>query len=210
MVAKERVRRPGRTRRSTSAIAPAVVGVVAAWRDDPVVPAERPETDEETLLAAGRRRRTAIERRPPTQPSRVDRVGVNDDERSMPLFFLPVVRPTVAGLLVRHGVRLVVSRSARPSTPPPPPFPLLLSAVLLVGGNWVTVTVAGAGCEQDGLDARSASGTVDQQLEFTRRGITRRTDGRRRRRRHGEPFSDTFGDVDFHPAAVLDRHSLRR
>ena len=58
VVIEERI---GRTVR-TAAVPPAVVGVVAARGDDPIVPAQFTEADEEPLLAARSRRCTAVQR----------------------------------------------------------------------------------------------------------------------------------------------------
>ena len=53
MVVEKSVGRPRtRTGRPASALAAAVIGVVAAGSDDPIVPPQGFETDKESLLAA--------------------------------------------------------------------------------------------------------------------------------------------------------------
>jgi len=65
------------------AISLAVVRVVAAWRYDPVFPAQLLEADEETLLAALASERPGAVQRPASHSPGRRRVGVHDEEGSL-------------------------------------------------------------------------------------------------------------------------------
>ena len=143
MVTEESVGRAGRAVESAAAVSAAIIGVVSARGDDPVVPSERAETDEETLFATGRCGRTAVERSPPTEAARTHRVRVDDDERTVLFRLLPpfrLVRKLLFIFIVAVVFRLVFHQ------PPPPPPASLLPLVLLV------TSVGGRRREQDGLD----------------------------------------------------------
>ena len=119
MVTEEGIRCPSSSASAAAtAIATAIIGVISARSDDPIVPAECPETDEESLLATGRCRRAAIQRSPSTQPTRTARIRVDDDER-----------PVLSNLLLLF---LIVLFSILLDQSPPPLLPLLALLLLLL------------------------------------------------------------------------------
>lgn len=74
-----------------AAVAPAVVGVVAAGRDYPRVPADVLELDVEPLLAALAAHRQRAVQRPAAHAPRDSRVRIHHQERVLPLVGLPGV-----------------------------------------------------------------------------------------------------------------------
>lgn len=168
VVAEERFRR-SRSSASASAVAAAVIGVVSARGDDPVVPAQGPETHEESLLATGRRGGATIQRSPSPQTARTARVRVDDDERPMlDLLLLLLLIPLILFLLFFLFFFLLDQS----------PLPLLsLLALLLllllaaagllgmavtIGAQRIDLLLRLRDDEEHRLDVGSAAGAVDQ------------------------------------------------
>lgn len=167
VVAEERFRR-SRSSASASAVAAAVVGVVSARGDDPVVPAQGPETHKESLLATGRRGGAAIQRSPSSQTARTARVRVNDNKRPVLHLLLLLLIPLILFLLFFLFFFLLDQS----------PLPLLsLLALLLllllaaagllgmavtIGAQRIDLLLRLRDDEEHRLDVGSAAGAVDQ------------------------------------------------
>lgn len=169
MVAEERFRRSCSASASASAtVASAIVGVVSARGDDPVVPAQGPETHEESLLATGRRGGAAIQRSPSPQTARTARVRVDDDERPMLHLLLLLLIPLILFLLLFLFFFLLLDQSPLALLSLLALLLLLAAAGLLlgmavaIGAQRINLLLRLRDDEEHRLDVGSATGAVDQ------------------------------------------------